>query len=91
MGKRRKKPLRVRILRYPQFYRTAQGVHEWGREWLLKDAHMACGADTETVRLGLEALRRSAYQRLRAFGGTEPDSPEPPRRREKPAGGRRVA
>ena len=61
---------------------------------LLKDARKACGAgtDTETVRLGLEALlRRAAYQRLRAFGGTEPDAQEPPRRREKPAAGRRVA
>lgn len=61
---------------------------------LLKEARKACGAgtDTETVRLGLEALlRHAAYQRLRAFGGTEPDAQDVPRRREKPPGKRRVA
>jgi Arc/MetJ family transcription regulator len=61
---------------------------------LLKEARKASGAgtDTETVRLGLEALlRHAAYQRLRAFGGSEPDAQEVPRRREKPAPGRRVA
>ena len=54
---------------------------------LLMEAKSACGAatDTETVRLGLEALvRHAAYQRLRAFRGTEPDAQDVPRRREIP-------
>ena len=54
---------------------------------LLREAKSACGAttDTETVRLGLEALvRHAAYQRLRAFRGTEPDAQDVPRRREIP-------
>ncbi len=53
---------------------------------LFQRAKVACGAstDTETIRLGLEALvRRSAYERLRAFRGTEPDAQEVCRRREK--------
>ncbi len=38
--------------------------------------------DTETVRLGLEALvRRAAYERLRKLRGAEPDAVEAPRRR----------
>jgi hypothetical protein len=55
---------------------------------LLKDARQAAGAatDTDTIRLGLEALvRRAAYQRLRAFCGSEPNAQDVPRRREKPA------
>jgi Arc/MetJ family transcription regulator len=39
-------------------------------------AKKACGAstDTETVRLGLEALvRRAAYERLRSLRGSEPE------------------
>jgi Bacterial antitoxin of type II TA system, VapB len=51
---------------------------------LLREAKMACGAatDTETVRLGLEALvRHRAYQRLRALIGTEPHARDVPRRR----------
>ena len=55
---------------------------------LLKEAKLACGAttDTETIRLGLEALvRHAAYQRLRSLLGTEPDARDVPRRREKPA------
>jgi hypothetical protein len=54
---------------------------------LLKEARTACGAatDTETIRLGLEALiRHAAYQRLRTLLGTEPDARDVPRRREKP-------
>jgi Arc/MetJ family transcription regulator len=54
---------------------------------LLREAKSACGVttDTETVRLGLEALvRHAAYQRLRAFRGTEPDAQDVPRRREIP-------
>ena len=58
---------------------------------LLKEARKACGAstDTETIRLGLEALvRHDAYQRTRAILGTEPDAQDVPRRRE-PAGRRK--
>ena len=60
---------------------------------LLREAKSACGVatDTETVRLGLEALvRHAAYQRLRAFRGTEPDAQDVPRRRETPTLGRGV-
>lgn len=55
---------------------------------LLGEAKAACGAttDTETVRLGLEALvRRAAYERLRALRGSEPHARDVPRRREKPS------
>ena len=55
---------------------------------LLRDAKSASGAktDTDTVRLGLEALiRQAAYQRLRALRGTEPNAREAPRRRERAA------
>ena len=44
---------------------------------LFQEAKASCGArtDTETVRLGLEALvRQAAYERLRAFLGLEPDA-----------------
>ena len=61
---------------------------------LFEEAKAACGAttDTETVRLGLEALvRHAAYQRLRAFAGTEPDAEDVPRRREPPATKRQTA
>ncbi len=53
---------------------------------LFGQAKLASGAatDTETVRLGLEALVRSAaYERLRALRGTEPQASDVPRRREK--------
>jgi Arc/MetJ family transcription regulator len=52
---------------------------------LLAAAKAACGAgtDTETVRLGLEALiRHAAYERLRALRGSEPRARDVPRRRE---------
>lgn len=55
-------------------------------ERLLRDARAASGAttDTDTVRLGLEALvRHAAYERLRALRGSEPKAPETPRRRER--------
>jgi hypothetical protein len=55
-------------------------------ERLLRDARSASGAktDTETVRLGLEALvRRGAYERLRALRGSEPRASDTPRRRER--------
>jgi len=54
---------------------------------LLREARAACGAatDTDTVRLGLQALlRHAAYERLRALRGSEPDAQEVPRRRESP-------
>ncbi len=56
-------------------------------EKLLREAKAACGAatDTETIRLGLEALvRHAAYQRLRGLLGSEPHAKEVPRRRQKP-------
>ena len=52
---------------------------------LLREARAASGAstDTETVRLGLEALvRQGAYERLRALRGSEPRALDVPRRRE---------
>jgi Arc/MetJ family transcription regulator len=61
---------------------------------LLKEAKLASGAttDTETVRLGLQALvRHAAYERLRALRGAEPTAQDVPRRRERPARKRRVA
>jgi len=61
---------------------------------LLKQARAAvrAGTDTETIRLGLEALvRHAAYQELRKFAGTEPDAKDVPRRREKPVAKRRAA
>jgi hypothetical protein len=53
---------------------------------LLRDAKSASGAltDTDTVRLGLEALiRRGAYERLRALRGAEPNAQDTPRRRQR--------
>jgi Arc/MetJ family transcription regulator len=55
---------------------------------LFREAKIASGArtDTETVRLGLEALvRHAAYQRLRSLRGTEPHARDVPRRREAPS------
>ena len=52
---------------------------------LLAEAKAASGAvtDTDTIRLGLEAVvRHAAYQRLRALRGTEPHASDVPRRRE---------
>ena len=57
-------------------------------ERLLREARSASGAktDTDTVRLGLEALvRHAAYQRLRALRGSEPRARDVPRRRERRA------
>jgi len=54
---------------------------------LFNEAKAACGAttDTETVRLGLQALvRHAAYQNLRALIGSEPHAQDVPRRRESP-------
>ncbi len=63
-------------------------------EQLLQQARLACDAatDTETVRLGLEALvRHAAYQRLIALAGSETDAIDVPRRRETPPSKRQVA
>lgn len=52
---------------------------------LLREARAASGAatDTETVRLGLEALvRQAAYRRLRALRGSESRAADVRRRRE---------
>jgi hypothetical protein len=54
-------------------------------EQLFSSAKAASGAltDTETVRLGLEALvRRAAYERLRSLRGSEPEAEDAPRLRE---------
>jgi Arc/MetJ family transcription regulator len=61
---------------------------------LLREARSASGAktDTDTVRLGLEALvRRAAYERLRALRGSEPQAVDVPRRRETRKGRKRSA
>ena len=53
-------------------------------EKLLAEARAATGAstDTEAVRLGLEALVRSAaYERMRSLLGTERRAKDVPRRR----------
>jgi hypothetical protein len=53
-------------------------------ETLLENARSASGAssDTETVRMGLEALvRQAAYDRLRALRGSERKARDIPRRR----------
>ena len=58
---------------------------------LLAEAKAACEArtDTDTIRLGLEALvRHAAQQRLRALRGTEPAVVDVPRRRERRRGKR---
>jgi Arc/MetJ family transcription regulator len=63
-------------------------------EVLLMDAKRASGAttDTETVRLGLEALvRHAAYERLRMLRGSEPPARRVPRRRERASSATRSA
>ena len=63
-------------------------------EKLLRDAKSSSGAktDTDTVRLGLEALvRHSAYERLRALRGSEPHAQGTRRRRERARSARRSA
>lgn len=60
-------------------------------EELLREARDASGAtsDTETVRLGLQALvRQAAYERLRALRGSEPGAADVKRRREPVTTGR---
>ena len=61
---------------------------------LLEEAKIACGArtDTETLRLGLDALiRHAAYERLRSLLGSEPHAQDVPRRRERLSGRRRAS
>jgi len=61
---------------------------------LLREARAASGArtDTDTVRLGLEALvRQAAYERLRALRGSEPHAREVRRRRERSASAKHSA
>jgi Bacterial antitoxin of type II TA system, VapB len=61
---------------------------------LIKEARVACSAttDTETLRLGLQALiRHAAYERLRALRGSEPHARNVPRRRERLPTKRRLA
>jgi hypothetical protein len=63
-------------------------------ERLLRDARAASGAktDTDTVRLGLEALvRRAAYERLRMLRGSEPHASDTLRRRERPVSAKHSA
>ena len=61
---------------------------------LLSEARGACGAttDTDTIRLGLEALiRHASYPRLRALRGSEPVARDVRRRRERSAPRKRAA
>lgn len=61
---------------------------------LLREARSvsSAGSDTETVRLGLEALvRQGAYERLRALRGKEPNATDVRRRRHTATGRRSVA
>jgi hypothetical protein len=61
---------------------------------LLAQARSVSGAasDTDTVRLGLEALlRHAAYERLRVLRGSDPRAKDVPRRRPKPVRKGRVA
>ena len=61
---------------------------------LFEEAKTASGAgtDTETVRLGLQALVRSAAdERLRALRGSEPGAQDVARRREKAVAERKRA
>ena len=56
---------------------------------LLADARRACRAanDTETIRLGLQALLRDeAYQQLLALTGSEAGARDVPRRRQADGG-----
>jgi Arc/MetJ family transcription regulator len=68
--------------RYGSFCHVKKTLHI--DSTLLAEARSASRAasDTETVRLGLEALvRHAAYERLRALRGSEPDASDVPRRR----------
>lgn len=70
------------LYRYGIFVHIKKTLHIDDK--LLAEAREVSGAatDTETVRLGLEALlRRAAYERLRRLRGSEPAAHEVPRRR----------
>lgn len=87
--------VRVIWLILPSRYGSISGMKKTLHidEELLRHAKIACHAntDTETVRLGLEALvRHAAYERLRALRGAEPRARDVPRRREH-SRGRRAA
>jgi hypothetical protein len=61
-------------------------------ENLLREAKIASGArtDTDTVKLGLEALlRQAAYERLRLLRGREPKAVDVQRRGEEGPGKKR--
>jgi Bacterial antitoxin of type II TA system, VapB len=63
-------------------------------EELLEEAKGCCAAstDTDTIRMGLEALvRHAAYQRLARLRGSEPNAMDVPRRREAPRPKRKKA
>jgi len=63
-------------------------------EKLFEEAKASCGAatDTDTVRMGLEALiRHAAYRRLAALSGSDPAAADVPRRREPPRRKRKSA
>ena len=63
-------------------------------ESLLREARSVSGgrSDTDTVRLGLEALvRQGAYERLRALRGKEPRATDVRRRREAAAASKHSA
>jgi alkylhydroperoxidase family enzyme len=73
-----------RLEEYGNFFLMKKTLHI--DERLLEEARAVSGAatDTETVRLGLEALvRHAAYDRLRVLRGSEPGAQNVPRRREK--------
>ena len=56
-------------------------------EELLAEARAVTSAttDTETIRMGLQALiRHAAYERLKALRGSESGARDVPRRRERP-------
>jgi hypothetical protein len=78
--------------RYGKIIRMKKTLHI--DENLLQEARSVSHAatDTETVRLGLEALiRHAAHERLRALRGTDPSARDVPRRRERPVRRRRGA
>jgi len=81
---------------YPYLYGTNSHMKKTLHidEKLLAEARAIAQAttDTETVRLGLQALvRHGAYERLRALRGSDPGARDVPRRREKGTRKRRAA
>ena len=76
-------PIGTRLpYRVPSSYGMKKTLHI--DEDLLREARTVSGArsDTDTVRLGLEALvRRGAFERLRTLRGKEPRAADVRRRR----------